>query len=97
MSVLRFQERKYGFMKRTTQRPADLKGVSRDKRDGRPEPPPSLLCCIPRKNPGSSTGDSDAKFTDSKDRVEAAFTKFDTDGNGYIDWDEFKEVSNLII
>ena len=26
------------------------------------------------------------------DRVEAAFTKFDTDGNGYIDWEEFKEV-----
>ena len=27
------------------------------------------------------------------DRVEAAFKKFDTDGNGYIDWDEFKEVN----
>ena len=26
------------------------------------------------------------------DRVEAAFSKFDTDGNGYIDWEEFKEV-----
>ncbi len=29
------------------------------------------------------------------DRVEAAFSKFDTDGNGYIDWEEFKEVSKV--
>jgi len=27
------------------------------------------------------------------DRVEAAFKKLDTDGNGYIDWEEFKEVA----
>ena len=25
-------------------------------------------------------------------RVEAAFRKFDTDGNGFIDWEEFKQV-----
>ena len=78
---------KHGFMKETTQRPTDLKGGSRD----RPDPPPSLLCCVPRKKQGTSST-SDAKFTESKDRVEAAFSKFDTDGNGYIDWDEFKEV-----
>ena len=29
---------------------------------------------------------------DPLDRVEAAFNKFDTDGNGYIDWEEFKQV-----
>ena len=29
---------------------------------------------------------------DALDRVEAAFNKFDTDGNGYIDWEEFKQV-----
>ena len=37
--------------------------------------------------------EADARFTEDKDRVEAAFSKFDTDGNGYIDWDEFKEVT----
>ena len=26
------------------------------------------------------------------DRVEAAFKRFDTDGDGYIDWEEFKQV-----
>ena len=25
-------------------------------------------------------------------RVEAAFHKFDTDGDGFIDWEEFKQV-----
>ena len=25
-------------------------------------------------------------------RVEAAFRKFDTDGDGFIDWEEFKQV-----
>ena len=29
------------------------------------------------------------------DRVEAAFKKLDTDGNGYIDWEEFKEVFRM--
>ena len=28
------------------------------------------------------------------DRVEAAFRKFDSDGDGYIDWEEFKQVAN---
>ena len=43
-------------------------------------------------------GDTDARFEegvcsmDPLDRVEAAFNKFDTDGNGYIDWEEFKQV-----
>ena len=37
--------------------------------------------------------EADGRFTEDKDRVEAAFSKFDTDGNGYIDWDEFKEVT----
>jgi hypothetical protein len=26
------------------------------------------------------------------DRVEAAFKRFDTDGDGFIDWEEFKQV-----
>ena len=26
-------------------------------------------------------------------RVEAAFHKFDTDGDGFIDWEEFKQVN----
>lgn len=26
------------------------------------------------------------------DRVENAFRKFDTDGDGFIDWEEFKQV-----
>ena len=41
----------------------------------------------------SQARSSDAKFEETMDRVEAAFKKFDTDGNGYIDWDEFKEVN----
>ena len=41
--------------------------------------------------------EADARFTEDKDRVEAAFSKFDTDGNGYIDWDEFKEVSSVYL
>ena len=27
------------------------------------------------------------------DKVEAAFSKLDKDGDGYIDWEEFKEVT----
>lgn len=50
-----------------------------------------LFCCLPKKRKTKS--DEDARFKSSVDRVEAAFTKFDTDGNGYIDWEEFKEVA----
>ena len=48
-------------------------------------------------------GDTDARFEegvcsmDALDRVEAAFNKFDTDGNGYIDWEEFKQVVITIL
>ena len=30
-------------------------------------------------------------------RVEAAFRKFDTDGDGFIDWHEFKQVGTQAI
>ena len=30
---------------------------------------------------------------DDLDRVEAAFVKLDTDGDGFVDWEEFKHVT----
>ena len=34
------------------------------------------------------------KLEKELDRVEAAFKKMDKDGDGYIDWEEFKQVIN---
>ena len=34
------------------------------------------------------------KLQKELDRVEAAFKKTDKDGDGYIDWEEFKQVQN---
>ena len=31
------------------------------------------------------------------DRVEAAFRKFDLDGDGFLSWDEFKQVGLLVL
>ena len=33
---------------------------------------------------------------DVPDKVEAAFNKFDTDGNGFIDWSEFKQLASQL-
>jgi Ca2+-binding EF-hand superfamily protein len=36
--------------------------------------------------------DQDIKYQEDLNRVEAAFRQFDTDGDGFIDWEEFKQV-----
>ena len=36
--------------------------------------------------------DQDIKYQEDLDRVEAAFRRFDTDKDGFIDWEEFKQV-----
>ena len=35
----------------------------------------------------------EAQFREDLDRVESAFRKFDVDGDGFIDWKEFKKVT----
>ena len=37
--------------------------------------------------------EAERKFKSDLDKVEAAFRKLDKDGDGFIDWEEFKEVS----
>ena len=54
--------------------------MSERRRDA---PGPGLLCCLPTRKQKKDT---------AMDRVEAAFRKFDSDGDGYIDWEEFKQV-----
>ena len=56
--------------------------VSSERR--RESPGPGLLCCLPARK--------QEKKDTTMDRVEAAFRKFDSDGDGYIDWEEFKQV-----
>ena len=41
--------------------------------------------------------EADRKFQRDLDKVEVAFRKMDKDGDGFIDWDEFKEVMILEI
>ena len=54
-----------------------------ERRRDNPGPGPGLLCCLPARKQKKDT---------AMDRVEAAFRKFDSDGDGYIDWEEFKQV-----
>ena len=35
------------------------------------------------------------KFKKDLDKVESAFRKLDQDGDGFIDWEEFKQVENI--
>ena len=58
--------------------------VSSERRRDSPGPGPGLLCCLPARK--------QEKKETAMDRVEAAFRKFDSDGDGYIDWEEFKQV-----
>ena len=37
--------------------------------------------------------EAERKFKSDLDKVEVAFRKLDKDGDGFIDWEEFKEVS----
>ena len=46
-----------------------------------------LLCCLPRQEV-----DTEKIYQEDMDRVEAAFKRLDTDGDGFIDWQEFKQV-----
>ena len=56
----------------------------KERRRESPATAPGLLCCLPsRRQEGQE---------EPRDRVEAAFKKFDSDGDGYIDWEEFKQV-----
>ena len=62
-----------------------MKAKERRRETPAPDGVPGLLCCLPtRKN----------LQEDNMDRVEAAFRKFDSDGDGYIDWEEFKQVAD---
>lgn len=67
------------------------KDRSRSKSAARKQGKPGagLLCCGGRR--GGSP--QDRISSQDIDRVEAAFRKFDTDGDGFIDWHEFKQVS----
>jgi len=47
----------------------------------------SLLCCC-----GAEDGDFNTELEPRVDRVEAAFRKFDLDGDGFLDWEEFKQI-----
>ena len=47
----------------------------------------SWLCCC--TNPRLQQGEGDRK-----DRVLVAFTIWDTDGDGFLSWDEFQKISN---
>ena len=69
--------------KTNTETPKKGPKVSERRREN-PGPGPGLLCCLPARK-------QDRKDS-AMDRVEAAFRKFDSDGDGYIDWEEFKQV-----
>ena len=62
------------------------KAVTERRRES-PGPGPGLLCCLPARK-------QEKKKETAMDRVEAAFRKFDSDGDGYIDWEEFKQVKS---
>ena len=39
--------------------------------------------------------ESKKKFQNDLDKVEATFRKLDKDGDGFIDWEEFKQVEDI--
>ena len=39
--------------------------------------------------------EADRKFKSDLDKVEVAFRNLDKDGDGFIDWEEFKEVKHV--
>ena len=47
-----------------------------------------FLCCC-----GHNSAEVSPSHEQPIDKILIAFEKFDTDGDGYIDWDEFQEVS----
>ena len=51
----------------------------------------NLLCCCTRQ---SGAGQEEEGAPARPDRVEVAFTTWDRDGDGFLSWDEFQQISN---
>ena len=55
-----------------------------------------LFCCMKSTDVASSRSPVREVQAASKDKVEAAFRKFDRNGDGVIDWEEFQQVLNTL-
>ena len=51
----------------------------------------SLLCCCVVEEEEFNT-----ELEPCLERVEAAFRKFDLDGDGFVSWEEFKQVRKMV-